>query len=297
MLLFSPEIGKIIGQQGARIKDINQRKTIHCRTSNVGEFYPGIQKRIMAIRGNADQVFLTLGEILPDLYDVQNYENIEGKMTDSRGSILGNKKLYVQVFFPYSLCSSIIGVQAANMRSLSQHFGVKFYAQFDSAILPLAKTRYFEITGQPPSVLKSIIKITSQIVDHIEYKNFPTDTITSHSDFVQTMDYVKEKYYENQVLKDANYTVEVSIDPEMQGRVIGKGGENVKYMIAISGARIQVEQASSDSKYIAQMQKAKVVIQGNFKQVMRAQILLSDTIKNVQELFQKDQQRQVGIAD
>jgi len=179
---------------------------------------------------------------------IEGTENLELEFADLNAreeNVASAGQAVANVQVPQHVVGSIIGKDGANIKQLRSQFGVRFNFDRDEQEKEMGSEnkpteRVLEIRGQRDKVRLAEHKIKAIIAETPKFSK-----------------------------------TEVFVPAETCGRIIGKGGSNIREMCAISGAKITLQREENQSLG----NRRRIIISGTTVQIEYAQLLIKEKVE------------------
>eukprot|EP01024_Parvocaulis_polyphysoides_P038457 TRINITY_DN3453_c0_g6_i1.p1 TRINITY_DN3453_c0_g6~~TRINITY_DN3453_c0_g6_i1.p1 ORF type:complete len:401 (+),score=46.54 TRINITY_DN3453_c0_g6_i1:48-1205(+) len=260
------KVGMLLGQGGQRCQSLQEEHSVRIIVTSNGDTIPGTRQRLVQIHGVLGNCMLVLSEILEDIVD-----DAVGEFGEP---ISEQKKL--GVVFPIEVVGKIFGEGGSMLRNLMNVTGATISAQLQEHMWHMQDVRKFELVGTPEQLLQAYMGLLALCVAEPKYAEFSEVLPTTHTDsewlprFLQTMP-------RNQILMGANYTIQIGVPQSFVPRILGKQASNLIRLLQASGnCQIDIPR----DEFVEGTDLRKVILQGNFKDVMKAQAGLDKMIRD-----------------
>jgi len=272
MLLVGQSCGAIVGKGGENLSRLRKEY-------NVDVQMPGARTvdRVFAMNGNLDDCLNVVKEILPHApkapYPVAQKTELEVNIlvdTDLVGQILGkggskikeireesNTKIKVyQDCLPNST-ERVVAIGGEEQQIVE---ALKAILDILANVPRRSAPMYYDPINKPSEIMGSGITGGGRVQN--SWGNDTTGNIGHQSDFLQVETETK-----------------ITVNNEMCGAIIGKGGLRIREIKNVSGARINISESDKESK-----QDRIITINGTQQQVQAAEQLMTQSVRNSSNL-------------
>jgi transcription antitermination factor NusA-like protein len=177
--------------------------------------------------------------------DRQNKSELEFADLNAREECVASAgQAVVNILVPQHVVGTIIGKDGCNIKQLRSEFGVRFNFDRDEK----------EPIGQEKKPTERVLEIRGQR-DKVRLAEYKINAIIAET----------PKYNEE----------ELFVPGDTCGRIIGKGGQNIREMCAISGAKITLEREENQSLG----NQRRILLSGSTVQIEYAKLLIKEKVE------------------
>eukprot|EP01024_Parvocaulis_polyphysoides_P066164 TRINITY_DN7750_c1_g2_i2.p1 TRINITY_DN7750_c1_g2~~TRINITY_DN7750_c1_g2_i2.p1 ORF type:complete len:382 (-),score=35.84 TRINITY_DN7750_c1_g2_i2:298-1443(-) len=260
------QVGNIIGAGGQRIQTLQEMYDVRMYVTTAGDFIPGARQRLVQVSGKLGRCMMVLADVISFL--------VEPFMDEMGEESKEYKRL--GVIFPLEVVGQIFGNAGSILKNLTHVTGANVVAQSAESMMSMQDFRKFEIVGTVEQILQAYVGLLALCATETRYSEFSEQLPTVHTDtqwlprFVATLP-------RNSALMAARYNVEIGVPESFIPILIGKKSATLIRILQSSGnAQIDIPR----DEFIEGTDLRKVIIRGNFKDVIKAQAGLDRLIRD-----------------
>eukprot|EP01025_Chloroclados_australasicus_P028544 TRINITY_DN28291_c0_g1_i1.p1 TRINITY_DN28291_c0_g1~~TRINITY_DN28291_c0_g1_i1.p1 ORF type:complete len:444 (+),score=39.90 TRINITY_DN28291_c0_g1_i1:140-1333(+) len=265
IVISGRSVGSVIGMGGQRCQSLQELHSVKIFVTTAGDFVPGTRQRLFQVSGKLGDCIVVLSELIADI--------AEPVVDDMGQEQIGIKK--VSTAFPITIVGKLFGEGGSMVKNIMHITGATISAESQEHMMAMQDIRRFDIVGGLEQILQAYIGLLALCAAEDTYSEFSQQLPTMHTDS-QWLPRWLATLPRNSALMSANYNVQVGVPDSFVPRLIGKNATNLIRLLQASGnAQIDIPR----DEFVEGTDLRKVVIRGNFKDVMKAQAGLDKMIK------------------
>jgi len=272
MLMVGKEIGGIIGKGGTNVSNFREQSGAKITISSE----QNCPERIVTISGGQNQIFKAV-ELITD----KMFKDVNSGLTNDATSQV---PVTIRLVVPASQCGSIIGKGGAKIKEIRDTTGCAIQVQSD--MLPNSSERSVTLSGVPSTIVHCINMLCDVMIQFpaktatVPYHPIPmlqsapfvmggqysmsepplfrrpSNKRYGANTFESAVDYEEATVSGSNTVSVSNFpakmvnttTQELTVDNEVMGTIIGKGGSRINEIRKLSGANIRIARKEDDNK-------------------------------------------------
>lgn len=270
--------GALIGKGGAAVNSLQQETGARVKVSQSTDLYPGTQERVVLVTGAESTVIYASSRICDRASEIEQ-NRTEGVVS-------------IKILIPAAACGLLIGRAGAHIKLLSEESGarVRLSPKQDATF---TLERIMIITGDVEECSKCISLVLGKLLEDATVGTYHNMS-TSYS---RVLPLLQQQLAVSGMTKDlglahdlngvsdtisASTTIQMAIPDHLIGNILGKRGQTISEIQALSGAKVSV---SARGEFVPGTTNRSITISGSTTSAQMAQFFINNKLSSASSSF------------
>jgi predicted PilT family ATPase len=292
-LLSNSLTGLLIGTEGKTIKEVIRISDAKVIVSGITEHFPGTNLRVVIIVGTLEQVSLAstfIWEMLAIISKSENLKNVTWSPSEVSKNFGQNEEALVtsKIAIPAAAAGAVLGKKGEGMKSIVEESEAKIIMTTKEEAL-FTQERVITLSGTCASCIRGSDYIFQCLAEQEDIYSFANrGTTYSANPYAERnaarlngkngkVDGRAKKQEDESVPQIADSTITFNIEDKLIGNVLGKQGANIREIISISGATVEI---SKRGEFAEGTTSRIITIKGTAKSTQAAHSLITQRMEH-----------------